>query len=243
MPALARAFSVDGIGPVSIVTGSTPARAKVWNRARGVRPSSLAFSSLMMSTAEAPSEICERVAGGDLAVGLEGRLQVGERLGGGAGADALVLGDELVALDDVAGLLVEALLGDPDDLVVEAALVGGPLGALLALGAEGVEVLAGDAPLVGDHLGRDALGHEARVGVAGEDLVAERDRAGRHRRAHRGGGHHLDAGGDGDVVGAGDHALGGEVGRLLATSRTGGRRWWRAPTRGSRRRARRCGRC
>jgi hypothetical protein len=156
-----------------------------------------------------------RVAGGDLAVGLERRLQVGERLDGGAGADALVLGDELGALDDVAGLLVEALLGDPDDLVVEAALLGGPLGPLLGLGPEGVELLAGQAPLVGDHLGRDPLRDEAGVGVAGEHPVAEGDRAGGHRGPHGGGGHDLDAGGDGDVVGTGDHALGGEVGRLL----------------------------
>ena len=50
------------MGPVSMVTGSTPARAKVWNVARGVRPSSAAFSSLMISTAEAPSVICELLA-------------------------------------------------------------------------------------------------------------------------------------------------------------------------------------
>src|SRR5690606_15608688 len=37
-----------------------------------------------------------------------------------------------------------------------------------------------------------------------------------HRRTHRRARHHLDAGGDRDVVGAGDHALGGEVQRLLA---------------------------
>ncbi len=34
-------------------------------------------------------------------------------------------------------------------------------GPLLGLGAEGVEVLAGEAPLVGDHVGADALRHEA----------------------------------------------------------------------------------
>ena len=50
MPARSSTFVVAGIGPVSIITGSTPASANVWNRARGVRPSSLAFSSLMMST-------------------------------------------------------------------------------------------------------------------------------------------------------------------------------------------------
>src|ERR1700733_984991 len=50
---------VAGIGPVSIVTGSTPARAKAWKRARGRRPSAFAFSSLITSTADAPSVICE----------------------------------------------------------------------------------------------------------------------------------------------------------------------------------------
>src|SRR5690606_39218452 len=43
----------------------------------------------------------------------------------------------------------------------------------------------------------------------------ERERERGDRCAHRGGGHHLDAGGDHDVVGAGDDALGGEVGGLL----------------------------
>ena len=82
-----------------------------------------------------------------------------------------------------------------------------------------VEVVAGDAPLVGDQLGRDALRHEAAlVGVAGADLGPERvaELAVGHRGTHRHTGHHLDAGGDDDVVGAGDHALGGEVGGLLA---------------------------
>ena len=79
---------------------------------------------------------------------------------------------QLVGLDDACRSPCRAAwLCDGDDLVVEAALVGGLLGPLLALGAEGVEVLAGEAPLVGDHLGRDALGHEAAgVGVAGEHL-------------------------------------------------------------------------
>ena len=81
--------------------------------------------------------------------------------------------------------------------------------------------------------------------VAGADLGPEREAvlAVGHRGAHRHPGHHLDAGRHHHVVGAGDHALGGEVGGLLATSRTGGRRSCRAPSRASRRRARRCGRC
>src|SRR4051794_30856433 len=165
-PDFSRAFWVDGIGPVSMVTGSTPARAKVWKRARGVRPRALAFSSLMISTAEAPSAICDELpavtfpagldagfrvasvstggAGGDLAVGLERWLQVGQRLDGGAGPDALVDGVHLVGGDELTGLLVARLGLHGDDLVVEAALGGGPLGALLALGAEGIELVAGD---------------------------------------------------------------------------------------------------
>ena len=86
------------------------------------------------------------------------------------------------------------------------------------LGAEGVEVLAGEAPLLGDDLGRDALGHEAAdVGVAQAHGVAEReaDVLDHGRGAHRHEAHDLDAGGDDDVVGAGHDALGGEVGRLL----------------------------
>ena len=64
------------MGPVSIVTGSTPARAKVWKRARGVRPSSLAFSSLMISTAEAPSVICEELPAVTLPSGLNAGLSL-----------------------------------------------------------------------------------------------------------------------------------------------------------------------
>ena len=50
-----------GIGPVSMVMGSLPTTAKLWNRARGVRPRAAAFSSLMMSTPEAPSVICDEL--------------------------------------------------------------------------------------------------------------------------------------------------------------------------------------
>ena len=149
------------------------------------------------------------VAGGDRAVLLERRLELGERLGGGALADALV-GAELllraVEIDD-----------DRDDLVVEAALVAGDRGALLALGAERVEVVAGEAVLLGDHLGADALRGQAGVGVAVELRLREREaHALDDRRAHRRAGHDLDAGGDDDVVRAGDDALRGEVHRLLA---------------------------
>ena len=50
-----------GITAVSMIWGSLAATAKVWKRARGRRPSDDARSSLMISTAAAPSEICDDV--------------------------------------------------------------------------------------------------------------------------------------------------------------------------------------
>ena len=43
------------------IRGSSPASAKLTKRARGVSPSSLAFSSLMIRIAEAPSVICDEL--------------------------------------------------------------------------------------------------------------------------------------------------------------------------------------
>src|SRR3954463_5417358 len=59
MPLRSRIFVVAGIGPSSISTGSQP--TVVWStmRARGVRPSRLAFSALISSTAAAPSDTCD----------------------------------------------------------------------------------------------------------------------------------------------------------------------------------------
>ena len=52
---------VASIGPVSISTGSTPTRHVSTTRARGVRPSSFAFSSVIIKIALAPSEICDEL--------------------------------------------------------------------------------------------------------------------------------------------------------------------------------------
>ena len=54
--ALAGALAPTGTGPCSITIGSHPAMAKAWNRARLFSPSSSAFFSDAISTAEAPSE-------------------------------------------------------------------------------------------------------------------------------------------------------------------------------------------
>ncbi len=64
---------VAGIGPVSMMTGSTP--TVVWStiRARARRPSASAFSRVMSSTAAAPSEICDELP----AVTLPSSLKAG----------------------------------------------------------------------------------------------------------------------------------------------------------------------
>ena len=159
MPARASTFRVAGIGAVSIIRGSSPASEKLTNRARGVRPSWLARSSLMISSAAAPSVICDElpaVTRPPSSSGAERRLQLGERLDRGV-AQAFV-GRHRAALG----------VEDREDLAGEAALVGGPPGERLAAHAELVHVLAADAPLVGDQLGGDPLRHEPALGgVAG----------------------------------------------------------------------------
>ena len=58
-PLLSRALRVAGIGAVSMMTGSSAASTAVCTRATGVRPSSAAFSLVVISSAAAPSLICE----------------------------------------------------------------------------------------------------------------------------------------------------------------------------------------
>ena len=61
IPLRSSSLRVAGIGPVSMITGSTP--TVVWStiRARGLSPSASAFSRDISSTAAAPSEICEEL--------------------------------------------------------------------------------------------------------------------------------------------------------------------------------------
>ena len=64
---------VAGIGPVSMVIGSLPATAKVWNRARGVSPSDVGL--LLAHDEHAGGAVGDLggVAGGDPAVLRAGR--------------------------------------------------------------------------------------------------------------------------------------------------------------------------
>ena len=55
MPALASALCVASIGPSPMISGDRPVTPVATMRANGVRPSSLAFVSLVTITAAAPS--------------------------------------------------------------------------------------------------------------------------------------------------------------------------------------------
>ncbi len=110
------------------------------------------------------------------------------------------------------GVAVDA---EGDDLALEAALLGRLGGELLGAQAELVELGAGDLPLVGDHLGREALRDQV---VALHQLGREGRAVLLHHLVAVGEGdvaHVLDAGADRDVVDAGGDQRRGEVDRLL----------------------------
>jgi hypothetical protein len=130
----------------------------------------------------------------------ERQPQGGQPLGGGVGADRLV-GAQVI---DVA------------DLGVEQAVLPRAGCPPVRFGGELVELGAGQAPALCDEFGADALRDEPIV-VAGVDLGTGEVLAG-ELAADRDAAHRFDAGGDGDLVGAGDDALCGEVQRLLAAA-------------------------
>ena len=166
----------------------------------------------MISTADAPSVIWDELP----AVTLPPSMYAGFRFASVATLESgRIPSSVLMSSSVVAAVLVANV--DGDDLALEASL-GGRLGrAPVALGGEGVEVLAGDPPLVGDHLGTDALVlQSAHRLVASQDAWTEGEpRVLADRRTHGHPAHDLDAGGHDDVVRARHDSLGGEVQRLL----------------------------
>ncbi len=74
--ALSSTFFVAGIGPVSMIVGSTPTCACATKRARGRRPSCFAFSLEPIRTAAAPSVICEEAPAEITPSGLKTGLSV-----------------------------------------------------------------------------------------------------------------------------------------------------------------------
>ena len=136
-----------------MVTGSTPARAKAWKRARGVRPRAAAFSSLMMRTAEAPSVICEELPAVILPPsGLKAGLRP-------ARTSSEVSGRMPSSAESSSSVSRPRRRGPATGTISfsnRPSAVARAACCWLRSDAA-VEVLAGDAPLVGDHLGADAL--------------------------------------------------------------------------------------
>src|SRR5207302_7478241 len=121
----------------------------------------------------------------------------------------------LTAIDHLAGL--GRTLGahnrrlDRDDLPIEARLGLGPGGVLLGRQGERVDLLAGDAPTLGDALGRaELVGHLGGIALRAGDAGAVE-----HVHAQAYPAHGLDATGDAHVDRPRRHQAGDEVVRLL----------------------------
>ncbi len=164
--------------------------------------------------AAAPSLICDELPAVTTPSGLNAGFRLASFSSDESGLMPSFGPDALVAREERGAFLARDL--HRDDLLLEAPLVGGTRSAQVRLEREAVVVLSRDVPLLGDELGRDPLRDEAApLLVAREHLGTERLAAGSERRAHRHPAHALDAGGDHDVVRAGDDALGREVRGLL----------------------------
>ena len=137
------------MGAVSMKTGSSARTDRWWMRARGVRPWSFTACSLAMSMAADASQIWLDTGGGEPAA-----------LDQGAGA----IGSSPSSAPRGPSSTVTPPNGTISSL--EAALGAGPQGPLVALDGEGLHVLAGDVPLLGDHLGAAELA-DLLVAVAG----------------------------------------------------------------------------
>ena len=223
-----------------MIWGSLAATAKVWKRARGRSPSDDARSSLMISTAAAPSEICDDVPAVTVPVSEKAGFrpasfssEVSRRTPSSAREQPAHVG----RARDVG---VHPRL-ERHDLVGEAALVGGPGRPLVRAQGELVHLLAGDLPAPGDLLGALALVDELEALLVERAVGLARPGLGGRPDGHPA--HRLHAGPDGDVHGPRHDGLGGEVDGLLGRAALAVDRGARAPTRGTRRPGRRCGRC
>ena len=170
MPVRSSSFCTAGIGPMPMTRGSTPATAEATNAPSGSMPSSRAFSSEAIDDRGRAVVQPGRVAGGDGAALPERGLQRRELLERRLGARMLVARD----------------VADGDELVVEAAGVGGGRPALLRAQRERVLILARDAPALGDVLAGLAhrLEREQLLRSAGSGSASRAScRRGRGRRA------------------------------------------------------------
>src|SRR5690606_27022527 len=142
-----------------------------------------------------------RVEAAEFADVREGRLQLGEGVGGGAGAQVFV-----VVEDDEAGAVLHG-----DDGPREAVVLPGGGRALLGEGRVLVDVAPGEALDGGDQVGADALGDEVD-GEVGHRVVEPGAAVGGHGHP----GHRFDAAREDQVLPAGPHLGGGQVDGLQA---------------------------
>ena len=149
---------VAGIGPVSIVIGSTPSVTSSTILARGVRPSSSAVSVFASSSAAAPSEICEELPPVSVPPSLKAGFSSAELLRRRPRPDALV---------DRVHLAVDL---EVHRLAPERARLARRRRPLLRARRELVPRLPRDLPALGDQLGRQPLRQQL---VAVEQLLVE----------------------------------------------------------------------
>ena len=150
MPARLSAFFVAGTGPVPITAGSTPTTAVATTRTSGFRPSDLAFSSDMTSSAAAPSFNGELLPAVTVPMpGMKAGFSARQRFHAGVGAHALIEVDQ-----DAVALFVAT--PDRQHLALEFAfgLCGG--GQLMTAQGELVLLFARDALRLRQELGGDA---------------------------------------------------------------------------------------
>ena len=177
-----------------------------------VSPSSWALSLFITTTARRAVGDLRRRAGGDGAVLAEGRLEAAQRVGGGVGADPLVLAELqriTLALRDV----------DRHDFVGEDAVLPRRGGLLVRLGRVFVLLLPGELVdvvallgqrahrLIGEHVVQTVVGHVVQHGdvavlVAGP---AVHQQVGRLRHGLLATGHHhVELAGPNELVGQRD---------------------------------------
>ena len=186
----------------------------------GSRPSASARSAVMRQERAGAVADLRRGAGGvERGVAVEHRLEVGERLERGV-AEAFVTRDRAGAVRSRrsrrASARRSARSGCRSGLRPTRRR-----GAVLRLLAERVELVAGDAELLGDPLGALELrGVLVVLPVLLVDRLAD-ERVLRDARAHRHRAHHLDAARHGDVDHAGRDQGGRDVRRLLRRAALG----------------------
>ena len=196
-------------------------------RARGVSPSSSALASVIISTAAAPSEICDELP----AVCTPSSRATGFSV---ASFSSVRLAQALVALDRVgrAGRLARPRRRRRRRPATHWPSKRPSAHARAARCCESkpkrVGVLAGDAPLVGDALGALELRrHLVAAEVRLRDRHAEAELL-RRVDADRDAAHHLDAAGEGDVDDAGADERRRPGWWPAGSSRTACRSWWPA---------------